>query len=196
MNVHDFGQSLIEEMQSCPTIPRDSDIPIVLIGHSLGGLVIKKACIISKENPAYHDIGNRIHSIYFLATPHRGSDLARTLNRVMRVSHPGGRPFITNLEPNSEAIQILNDQFRHHYHGIQLHSFIESASMSWGLGSGLIVERESATLGSGFGPSLERCTDNCKVMRRNAYRRLTPIIGRFANSRSPRITIIGPCGID
>lgn len=147
MNVHDFGQSLIEEMQSCSTISRDSDIPIVLIGHSLGGLVIKKACIISKENPAFHEIGKRIHSIYFLATPHRGSDLARTLNRVMRVALSGGRPFVTNLEPNSEAIQILNDQFRHYYKGIHLHSFIESESMNWGMGSGLIVERESATLG-------------------------------------------------
>ena len=65
----------------------------------------------------------------------------------MRVSHPGGRPFVTNLEPNLEANQILNDQFRHCYRGIQLNSFIESTSMSWGLGTGLIVERESATLG-------------------------------------------------
>ena len=196
MNVHDFGQSLIEEMQSCPTICRDLDIPIVLIGHSLGGLVIKKACIISKENPAFHDIGRRIHSMYFLATPHRGSDLARTLSRVMRVSLSGSRPFVTNLEPNSEAIQSLNDQFRHYYQGIHLHSFIESASMNWGLGSGLIVERESATLGSDSCPKLECCTNDCKVMQRNVSRHLTPIIGQFANSRSPPITIIGPCEID
>ena len=137
----------MEEIQSYPAINRESDVPIVLIGHSLGGLIIKKACIISKENPTYSDIDKRLHSIYFLATPHRDSDLAQTLNNVLGVSLSGSRLFVTNLERGSEAIQILNDQFRHYYRGIQLHSFIESASTNLGVGSGLVVDRESATLG-------------------------------------------------
>ena len=49
MNIRDFWQSLIEEMQSRPIISTDSDIPIVLIGHSLGGLVIKKVAIGSTQ---------------------------------------------------------------------------------------------------------------------------------------------------
>lgn len=191
MNVHDFGQSLIEEIQSCSIISRDPEIPIVLIGHSLGGLVIKKACIISKENPIYQDIGNRIHSMYFLATPHRGSDLARTLSKVMRASLSGGRPFVTNLEPNSEAIQVLNDQFRHYYHGIHIHSFIESASMNWGLGSGVIVDRESATLGTTSRLISYGCADKSKVMQRNGSRHSMLTIGRFVNLRTLPIIIIG-----
>lgn len=147
MNVHDFGQSLVEDIKSCPTIPRDSDTPIVLIGHSLGGLVVKKACIVAKENPTFHDIGKRIDSLYFLATPHRGSDLARTLNNVIRASLSSGKSYVSNLERGSEAIQVLNDQFRHYHKGIHIHSFIESVNMNIGLGTTLIVDRESATLG-------------------------------------------------
>ena len=147
MNVHDLGQSLVEEIKNCPTMPRDSDTAIVLIGHSLGGLVIKKACIVAKENPMFHDVGRRIHSLYFLATPHRGSDLARTLNNVIRASLSGGKCYVGNLERGSEAIQVLNDQFRLYHRGLQIHSFIESTSMNVGFGSVLIVDRESATLG-------------------------------------------------
>lgn len=156
MNVHDFGQSLIEDIKSCPTIPQDSDAPFVFIGHSLGGLVIKKACIAAKENPAFQDIGKRIHSLYFLATPHRGSDLARTLNNVVRASFSSGKSYVANLERGSEAIQVLNDQFRHYHRGLHIHSFIESVSMNVGFGSILIVDRESATLGIWSWPACAR----------------------------------------
>jgi hypothetical protein len=144
--VHDFGQSLIQEVKT--SFDEDSDTAIVFIAHSLGGLVVKKACIVAKEDPIFKDIGSRIHSIYFLATPHRGSDLASTLNNILRATLAGTRNFVTNLERGSEAIQVLNDQFRLHYKGIHLHSFVEAATMNWGLGHGLVVDRESATLGS------------------------------------------------
>jgi PGAP1-like protein len=147
LSVHDFGQSLIEELYNSPALKRDQDTSIVLIGHSMGGLVIKKACIISRQNPTFYDIGKRIHSIFFLATPHRGSDLAQTLNNVLRVMSTGSRPFVANLERGSEATQILNDQFRHCYKGIHIHSFIESVPMNWGVGVGLVVDKESSTLG-------------------------------------------------
>lgn len=66
----------------------------------------------------------------------------------MRVSIThGARHFISNLEYGSEAIQILNDEFRHYYQGIQLYSFYESVPMDVGYGHKLIVDRESAILG-------------------------------------------------
>jgi PGAP1-like protein len=147
LSVHDFGQSLIEDLQSCPEIRREKDTRIVFIGHSMGGLVIKKACIISRENPLFQDIGQRIHSIYFLATPHRGSNLAQTLQNVLRSTLSGSKSFVSNLERGSEAINTLNDQFRHHCKNFAIHSFTESMPMNWGIGSGLVVDQQSATLG-------------------------------------------------
>src|SRR6266566_9853783 len=40
LDVHAFGQSLVEELLSDPKV-KGQDTPIVLIGHSMGGLVIK-----------------------------------------------------------------------------------------------------------------------------------------------------------
>ena len=113
----------------------------------MGGLVIKKACILAKENPAFHELGLRIHSIYFLATPHRGSNLAQTLHNLLKVTSNDNKPFVNNLERGSETINILNDQFRHACKGIAIHSFTESVPTDWGIGSGLVVDKQSATLG-------------------------------------------------
>jgi hypothetical protein len=147
LTVHDFGQSLIEEIQNSPNIRRNKKTRIVFIGHSMGGLVIKKACILSRENPSFNELGTRIHSIYFLATPHRGSDLARTLQNLVKAAPTGDKPFVSNLERGSEAINMLNDQFRHVCEGIKIHSFTESVPTDWYIGSGLVVDQQSATLG-------------------------------------------------
>ncbi|KAL8912191.1 MAG: hypothetical protein Q9171_002753 [Xanthocarpia ochracea] len=146
-NVHDFGQNLIEEIHSSSTIGRSDDVPLVLIGHSMGGLVIKKAVILSRENPAYKTIGDRIHSLYFLATPHRGSDLAKALNNILKMVFKDTKAYVTNLERSSEAQQVISDSFRHYYSGIHLHSFLESIPLNLGYGSALVVDRSSATLG-------------------------------------------------
>jgi hypothetical protein len=110
--------------------------------------VIKKACILSRENPVYNDIGARIHSIYFLATPHRGSDLARTLNKVLKATLTGSKPFVGSLERGSETINLLNEQFRHVCRNIAMHSFTESLPTNYGVGSGLVVDMQSARLGA------------------------------------------------
>ena len=146
-NIHDFGQNLVEEIQSSPTIGRSHEVPIVLIGHSMGGLVIKEAVIQSRQNPEFKTIGDRIHSLYFLAVPHRGSDLAKVLNNVLKMAFHKTKNYVTNLERNSEAQQVINNSFRHFYKGIHIHSFLESVPMSLGYDSILVVDRGSATLG-------------------------------------------------
>lgn len=147
LDVHAYGQSLIEELKCHPAVSR-TDTPIVFVGHSMGGLVIKKVCILAKQNRAYESLGRRIHSIFFLGTPHRGAALAQTLNKILRVPPiSGSKAFLSNLEIGSETIRDLNDQFRHCYTGIHLHSFTESKPMNLGISSDLIVDPESATLG-------------------------------------------------
>lgn len=145
--MHDFGQNLIEEIHSSSTIGRSDDVPLVLIGHSMGGLAIKKAVILSRENPAYKTIGDRIHSLYFLVTPHRGSDPAKALNNILKMVFKDTKAYITNLERSSEAQQVISDSFRHYYSGIHIHSFLESIPMNLGYGFAPIVDRSSATLG-------------------------------------------------
>jgi pimeloyl-ACP methyl ester carboxylesterase len=143
LDVHAFGQSLVEELLSDPKVSAQKT-PIVLIGHSMGGLVIKKTCILLRTNPQFAPMAKRLHSFYFLGTPHRGSNLAGVLNNLLRVSGSGTRAYVSGLETKSEMIRGLSDGFRHNYQGIHLHTFYESQPTP---PVGMIVDMESATLG-------------------------------------------------
>lgn len=48
--------------------------PILLLGHSLGGLLIKQALINAHNNPHYTAIKNATRGLAFFATPHNGGD--------------------------------------------------------------------------------------------------------------------------
>lgn len=67
LNVHDFGNGLLADLSNCPHLRRNKEVsgiqpgpsstcrlltkqsPIVLVGHSMGGLVIKKASLHALE---------------------------------------------------------------------------------------------------------------------------------------------------
>ena len=85
LNVRDFAKSLIGAIRDCPTLPHDSETPIVFVGHSMGGLVIKKAFVLSRHMSDFEFIARRTCAIFFLATPHRGSDHAQVLSRMSQI---------------------------------------------------------------------------------------------------------------
>ncbi|KAJ4302693.1 hypothetical protein N0V90_001583 [Kalmusia sp. IMI 367209] len=145
VTVHDFGQALLAEIYTSPSAGGDdNDTPIIFVAHSMGGIVVKKVLILAKQDPNYQKLAARIHSMFFLATPHRGSDSAPLLRDLLQISGThGAKAYVDNLVPNSEAIHTINDQFRHVYHDVQLWSFFETVGTSLGL----IVEKDSAILG-------------------------------------------------
>lgn len=140
---------------------------IVLVGHSMGGLVIKQvkvitcwerelhknemltkeqAYILACQDPAFKDIASRFHSMYFLATPHRGADLARTLGNILKVTY-GQKQYVNELEPTSGLLFRINDSFRHHSKSLQLWSFYETVQSSLIVANALVVDKASATMG-------------------------------------------------
>ena len=117
---------------------------MVMIGHSMGGVVIKKAFLLAKQDPQYHSLAGRIHTMFFLATPHRGADSAQLLRNMTSISvvHKD-KAYVADLIPDSGAIQIINDEFRHAYQGVHLWSFFETLPTSLGI----IVAKNSAVIG-------------------------------------------------
>ncbi|KAI1407510.1 hypothetical protein F5Y13DRAFT_205954 [Hypoxylon sp. FL1857] len=148
LDVHDFGCSLLEEMRNSPHLRHNPSGPIILLGHSMGGLVIKKAFILARNVPDFRD---RIKCFFFLATPHRGSDYAAILNRILTLSGiMSSRPYITDLTTGSTSARLINDDFGKYANELPIFSFYETLGMNLGVSSGLIVERSSAILGPGF----------------------------------------------
>ena len=106
----------------------------------------KRAYILSKQLKEYHDIGQRIRAIFFLATPHRGSNMAELLSRILQVAS-GSRPFVTDLHPNSVMVQSITEEFPHHCQKLYLHSFYETTPMRFGVKKVIVVPKDSAILG-------------------------------------------------
>jgi hypothetical protein len=62
----------------------------------------------------------------FLATPHRGTNLAELLNRILSISFQSPKSFIVDLKKSSPALEELNDQFRHIAPRLSIVSFYET----------------------------------------------------------------------
>ena len=89
----------------------------------------------------------------FLATPHRGTNLADLLNKILVVSFQSPKNFIVDLNKNSPALEELNEQFRHIAPKLSIVSFYETLQTSVGpknlvcsLGSTAISRRPDLTV--------------------------------------------------
>ncbi|KAK2882748.1 hypothetical protein FQN49_000060 [Arthroderma sp. PD_2] len=144
LDIRDFAKALLWDLAVSPYI-RDTSNPtrIVFIGHSMGGLVIKKAYLLAKLDPVHRHLVSRFHSIYFIGTPHKGSDLAKTLENILSIYTPP--EYVTALKHGSGTITAINDEFGRCCDDLELWSFYETARLS-PLGS-LVVDKDSATLG-------------------------------------------------
>lgn len=146
LGIHDFANALLNSILDCPYIPRDTKVPIVLIGHSMGGLVIKRAYLSAKAKQEYASLAVRIQGVLFLATPHRGSDLAPVLSKLLNLMG-GQRPYVTDLNRDSEALRLINDEFPERCQDLLLYSFYETLPTNFAVRKSLVVERDLVTMG-------------------------------------------------
>ncbi|KAK4182677.1 NACHT and WD domain-protein [Podospora australis] len=147
LNIHDFATALLVSIKHAPSNhSRDEGVPtpLVLIGHSMGGLVIKRAYIVAKHRAEFAGVSDRVFSVFFLATPHGGSDMAALLTKLLSLSPD--RPFVRELHRNSPTLQAINEEFPRYSQDLKLFSFFETQPMNYGVGKGLIVEKECAVM--------------------------------------------------
>ncbi|PGH23163.1 hypothetical protein AJ80_02799 [Polytolypa hystricis UAMH7299] len=153
LSIIDFAKQLLYAMKfggdtgtnGYPTI---GEIPVVFVAHSMGGLVVKKAFIMGQNDPEFRDIVMSIHGILFLSTPHRGSNLAEILERILAASiicPP--KQYIAELKNNSRTLEDINEHFRNIAPKLTIFSFFETAQTAFGPTSDIIVGKDSSTLG-------------------------------------------------
>ncbi|KAI0467756.1 hypothetical protein F4859DRAFT_492567 [Xylaria cf. heliscus] len=156
MSILDFAKELLYDMKYAideNSIPNSDNLqmgerPIIFIVHSMGGLIVKEVYIQGQNDPAYTEITKAISSIIFLSTPHRGTNLAETLNRILRVSIIGNpMQFIAELSTGSQTLQQLNEQFRHIAPRLQIVSFYETRPTSMARTQVMVLEKDSSVLG-------------------------------------------------
>lgn len=130
-----------------------------LVGGQYGGassddlalihLLTPAAVINGHLNEQYRSITSSIKAVLFMATPHRGTDLAESLNRVLTSSIFGHSPkdYVRELTKGSTTIDDLNDTFRHHAGKLQIFSFYETLTTAVGPMNVMILKKYSSLLG-------------------------------------------------
>ncbi|KAJ3573825.1 hypothetical protein NPX13_g4564 [Xylaria arbuscula] len=148
--IGDFANDLLFRMKYSENgSERLGQVPIIVVAHSMGGLVFKKAFIHGLLNDEFKDIISMIKSVLFLATPHRGTDLAETLHKILMSSIFGHSPkdYVAELARRSPTIDELNESFRHHASKLHIFSFYETFTTTIGPMSTLLLDKNTAVLG-------------------------------------------------
>ncbi|KAK4450533.1 hypothetical protein QBC34DRAFT_461102, partial [Podospora aff. communis PSN243] len=122
--------------------PDENDItaqmrPIVYIGHSLGGMLIKKAILISRSDPEFSALWHATRGAMFFAVPHHGLDMTawRKFNTlVLKINPlaPGMVPTKRMEEQaieNSAALLEITDEFRPLQESLYFANFTEGKLM-------------------------------------------------------------------
>lgn len=109
MHLADLGETLFAALQVEQGLQGRR---IVLVGHSLGGLVIKSGMTQAQVlgDAQRMALLERIGGVVFVGTPHQGSKLAvvaDSLRLLLRTN-----PQVTNMVSNDAWLKLLNGQFR------------------------------------------------------------------------------------
>ncbi|KAL2115269.1 hypothetical protein VTJ04DRAFT_10932 [Mycothermus thermophilus] len=123
----------------------DPTRPLILIGHSLGGLLIKQALINAYNNDRYRDIKLATQGLVFFATLHSGSN--RSLAALGQIAAKVARSLgmrreesvVQVLEQRTIFADLMQDLWKHRVLDCRILSF-------WGSRDD-IVTKESATFG-------------------------------------------------
>ncbi|KAH7020289.1 peptidase C14 [Ilyonectria destructans] len=146
----EIGKRLLEEIKAKRSRPH---LPIVFIGHSLGGIIIKQALC----RPDSEEIINDTPGIIFLGTPHQGSPASISAAALAYMTRLLGSDTTMVLSLMSNEVQLTNlaDTFRTRIapkesrrQKPRIISFYETKPMYLlrFLSLGLIVSRNSAVL--------------------------------------------------
>lgn len=105
----DLGETLFAALQVEPSL---KDQSLVLVGHSLGGLVIKSGMTQAEHlaAPKRLQLLERIAGVVFIGTPHQGAHLATIMNKLRRKLKMN--PQVGNMTKHDPWLNLLSQQFR------------------------------------------------------------------------------------
>lgn len=107
LHISDNGELLAELLQTLLWAWPTPVSEIILVGHSMGGLVARSACETARRRD--HDWGGLVTHVFYLGAPHRGSGVERVaavaLDGLSRI--PEARPFVALGNRRSAGIKDL-----------------------------------------------------------------------------------------
>lgn len=142
------GKALHSAMISSPHLNKGNKTPIIMVGHDMGGIVIKQGLLEFRREVAegvdHHHSGlaHRIRSLMFMATPHLGADNPNQLSKIIQASGIKCSP--SKLKGTHLVNEKINMNFAHYAKDYTIYCFFETKPCD---GLGIIVSSENAVIG-------------------------------------------------
>ncbi|KAF8534239.1 hypothetical protein BDD12DRAFT_757301, partial [Trichophaea hybrida] len=124
----DFRRHLIQQLENARSSDEAKNRHIILVAHSLGGILILQTLIQSKSRLVYKPILDSTRAIFFFGTPHQG--LRTTELEAMVEDLSGGvetsrLKLLMQLRENSEFLETQRDALADIWPGRKIISFYE-----------------------------------------------------------------------
>ncbi|TRX88351.1 hypothetical protein FHL15_010727 [Xylaria flabelliformis] len=136
--IDDIAQNLLQHLMDKRDEPRIRNRPILFIGHSLGGIIIKRAIQVAYMDPTFRSIKNTTLGIMYFSTPHRGSaeEFSSFLTNVLECNRPSMDLFpLKRTQPTTDMVDEIqrypdflnriSEDFFHFYDKLGSKSFQE-----------------------------------------------------------------------
>jgi tetratricopeptide (TPR) repeat protein/pimeloyl-ACP methyl ester carboxylesterase len=131
MSLPEQGVSVLDRLSGHKAL---RERPLILVGHSMGGLVIKTAIVqaMTHDVERHAEVARQVRGVVFLATPHQGSDLANLATAFRGLLRTNVQ--VGDLTANNAHLLGLNRQFRKLYGelGLRARSFSETRGVELG----------------------------------------------------------------
>jgi pimeloyl-ACP methyl ester carboxylesterase len=191
MHIVDRAPNILELLLLEPKLAQGD---ITLIGHSMGGLIIKQllrtAHSMAQHRPNVDGFLRRVRRVAFVATPHAGADLGTWTSRLRIFVRPTAATGC--LVRNDANLRDLNHWYRDWVNAGAISHLILVESQPLRIG-GWIVKPDSADPGLGERPVLLDADhiSICKAADRNSeiYRHIKAFIERSATPSTPLTSV-------
>ncbi|KAF5246377.1 hypothetical protein FANTH_6893 [Fusarium anthophilum] len=153
-DVFDHAKALLTALSTERRLTQTERIPILFIGHSLGGIILKAALVKAELARVGHlehfkAIKLSTYAVMFLGTPHQGGEgipLAEVLRQISSITSYTNKKILNKMERNSEWLQELQLDYNAISHEFKTIFFYETMKMDVGIMSLLIVPKHSAVI--------------------------------------------------
>ncbi|CAF3451038.1 unnamed protein product [Fusarium graminearum] len=153
-DISDHATALLTTLSTERRLTQTERNPILFIGHSLGGIILKAALLKAELARVGHlehfkAIKLSTYAVVFLGTPHQGGEgipLVEVLCRISSIVSHTNTKILSKMERNSEWLQGLQSDYNAISQDIETIFFYETLKMDIGMKNLLIVPKHSAII--------------------------------------------------
>ncbi|KAG9498503.1 hypothetical protein J7337_009310 [Fusarium musae] len=126
-----LADSLLEELESLRKREKQKR-PVVFVGHSIGGIIVKMVLTKASRDPSFEDIYRQCYGAAFFGTPHQGSSyfampsLATGIQNLLQLSAPMPTSITDDLRVGNTLLLQLDDDFKSIAHDFRIWTLYET----------------------------------------------------------------------